>query len=382
MAVNMQVVGVVMFYMVAALIMVFVNKVVLNSTPNLPLLFMFFQSMITVLLLHITSLFSSHIQLPSLDLTTANKLAPLIIIDAAGFTFNALCLRDVEAAFYQIARGMVLPLTIAVVAISSRTPPALPVVGCATIVMFGFFVGVTRSADLPEHSVPGPLALFYGFLSSLAIALHAVLVKTSLPFVDGSSTKLCYWQNLGAGLILCIIILFKGEVVDFVGMARSGTWDWTTFAWGNFVTGIFGFLISVAGILSVKVTSPVTHMFSSAARSVLQVALGVKIFGDVITTKRAASVLTILVGTLLYTWVKSRETSYSSPPKETSRYFTRNIHEARSTTQLLEPGGDLSDEERSISDVSEIFSTGGHSDDDDDEFGYALKKRTDHASNT
>lgn len=106
------------------------------------------------------------------------------------------------------------------------------------------------------------------------------------------------------------------------------------------------------------------------------------ILNSILHRKRAASVLTILVGTLLYTWVKSRETSYSSPPKETSRYFTRNIHEARSTTQLLEPGGDLSDEERSISDVSEIFSTGGHSDDDDDEFGYALKKRTDHASNT
>jgi len=269
-------------------------------------------------------------------------------------------------------------LTIAVVAIWDRTPPALQVVGCAAVVTCGFFVGVTRSADLPESAVPGPLALFYGFLSSLAIALHAVLVKSSLPYVDGSSTKLCYWQNLGAGLILLVIIVVKGEVVDFVGMARSGTWDWTTFAWGNFVTGVFGFLISVAGILSVKVTSPVTHMFSSAARSVLQVALGVKLFGDIITPQRAISVFTILVGTLLYTWVKSRETQNPLPPKESSRYY-KSIHETRSTTQLLEPGGDLSDEERSISDTSEIFSAGGQDSDDDDEFGYALKKRVEHA---
>lgn len=46
-------------------------------------------------------------------------------------------------------------------------------------------------------------------------------------------------------------------------MTRDNEWDWTTFAWGNLVTGLFGFLISVAGILSVKITSPVTHMFSS-----------------------------------------------------------------------------------------------------------------------
>lgn len=245
--------------------MVFVNKAVLNSTPNLTILFMFIQSMITVLLLHFTALFSRHIQIPTLDMATAKNLAPLIIVDAAGFTFNALTLRDVEAAFYQIARGMVLPLTIAIVALTSKKAPTLPIVGCATIVTFGFFVGVSRSSDLPAHAVPGPLALFYGFISSLAIAVHAVLIKSSLPYVDGSSTKLCYWQNLGAGVILAVVTVLKGEATDFVGMARSGTWDWTTFAWGNFVTGIFGFLISVAGILSVKVTSPVTHMFSSVS---------------------------------------------------------------------------------------------------------------------
>src|ERR1700737_826381 len=111
--------------------MVFVNKIVLNSTPNLTILFMFFHSMVTGVLLHVTSLFSKHIRLPTLDLHTAKKLTPLIMIDAAGFMFNALCLRDVEAAFYQIARGLVLPLTIVLVALHSRTPPALSVVGCA-----------------------------------------------------------------------------------------------------------------------------------------------------------------------------------------------------------------------------------------------------------
>ena len=50
-------------------------------------------------------------------------------------------------------------------------------------------------------------------------------------------------------------------------MSQSGTWDWSTFAWGNLVTGVVGFMISIAGILSVKVTSPVTHMFSSVSCS-------------------------------------------------------------------------------------------------------------------
>ncbi|KAK7056679.1 hypothetical protein VNI00_002396 [Paramarasmius palmivorus] len=291
--------------------MVFVNKMVLIAAPNLTVLFMFFQSATTVVLLIATSYITSWVQIPDLNIPTARKLAPLIFIDSAGFVFNALCLRDVEAAFYQIARGMVLPLTILVVAINSGTRPSTAVVGCASVVTLGFFLGVSFPQDLPAKAVPTPMALFYGFLSSLSIALHAVLVKSSLPYVNGNSTMLSFWSNLGSAVLLGVLATFKGEVFEFYAMTGRSDWDWTTFAWGNLVTGVFGFLISIAGILSVKVTSPVTHMFSSAARSVLQVALGVKIFGDVFTTQRGASVLTILTGTLLYTYVKSRE---PSPP--------------------------------------------------------------------
>lgn len=330
----MQVVLVVAFYMVAALVMVFVNKLVLLTSPKLPILFMFFQSYTTVLLLTLTSLFlPSLISIPPLfsqplstTTHTAKKLAPLILVDAAGFVFNALCLRDVEAAFYQVARGLVLPLTITAVAITSRTAPRLPVVFCATVVTIGFLLGVTWTPGLPASAVISPRALLYGFLSSLSIAVHAVLIKSSLAYVHGSPTQLSYWANFGAAIFLIALALLRGEVTEFYYMASQGTesgilndgapFDMKTFLYGNIVTGIFGFLISVAGILSVKVTSPVTHMFSSAARSVLQVLLGVKIFGDVLTTQRAMSVLTILCGTLLYTWAKAKESPPPSAPAE------------------------------------------------------------------
>ncbi|KAG5645162.1 hypothetical protein DXG03_006786 [Asterophora parasitica] len=338
MAVSAQVVGVVAFYMVAALVMVFVNKVVLNSTPNLPTLFMFFQSIMTVLLLNLTALFTSHVKIPSFDsASTVRKLAPLILVDASGFIFNALCLRDVEAAFYQIARGLVLPLTIAVVALTSLTRPAAPVVACAAIVTLGFFLGISFSDGLPASAVPAPLALFYGFLSSLAIALHAVLVKSSLPHVGGSSTMLSYYSNLGSAVLLGTLALLKGEVHEFAGMVNSGGWDWSTFLYGNLVTGVFGFLISIAGILSVKVTSPTTHMFSSAARTGLQVFLGVKIFGDVFTTQRALSVATILTGTLLYTWVKHRESS--APPAPTTSVKDLEAQEPLMENEKPTPAG-------------------------------------------
>ncbi|KAF9267555.1 hypothetical protein L218DRAFT_894996 [Marasmius fiardii PR-910] len=332
MAVSLQVVGVVSFYMVAALIMVFVNKLVLNAAPNLTVLFMFFQSSTTVLLLILTSFVTSLVQLPQLSVSTARNLTPLILVDTAGFVFNALCLRDVEAAFYQIARGMVLPLTILVVSCTSRQAPSLKVVGCAAIVTSGFFIGTSFPSGLPASSVMKPSALFYGFLSSLSISVHAVLVKSSLPYVNGNPTMLSFWSNLGSAILLGTLSVVKGEVVEFLGMTTKVDWEWNTFLWGNVVTGVFGFLISIAGILSVKVTSPVTHMFSSAARSVLQVFLGVKIFGDVITTQRGVSILTILVGTLLYTYIKAQEPK----PAPASPVLPTTNPDVESQTKLLE----------------------------------------------
>lgn len=83
--------------------------------------------------------------------------------------------------------------------------------------------------------------------------------------MNGSSTQLSYWSNLGAAVLLGATAVLKGEASEFTRMTRSGAWDWTVFAWGNLITGVVGFMISVAGILSVKVTSPVTHMFSSVS---------------------------------------------------------------------------------------------------------------------
>ena len=101
---SMQVAGVVGFYMFAALIMVFVNKAVLNSSPDLPLLFLLFQLLIAVVLLHVSAIAWPHkIDLPKLDVATAKKLTPVVLVNIVGLVFNTLCLRDVEASFFQVS---------------------------------------------------------------------------------------------------------------------------------------------------------------------------------------------------------------------------------------------------------------------------------------
>ncbi|KAF5311948.1 hypothetical protein D9619_002802 [Psilocybe cf. subviscida] len=316
---RLKVAGVVAFYMFAALTMVFVNKAVLNSTPELPLFFLLLQMLIAVALLHMSAaVWSNSIKIPAWNTDSARKLVPVVAVNIIGLVFNTLCLRDVEASFFQIARGLVLPLTIAVSSIHTRTSPSRKVLMAAAIVTIGFMLGVAPSSyvSLPASSIPSPLSLFYGVLSSLFIALHAVLIKKSLPYCNNSTIELAWWTNAGSAAMVFPFVLLNGELSTLRVLSQSNEWNWRVFLWGTTVTGLFGFLLCVAGLLSIKVTSPITHMFSSAARTVLQTALGVWIFGDVLTINRTASIAVISGGTLLFTWIKSTETpTYTAVPQ-------------------------------------------------------------------
>ncbi|TFK56648.1 hypothetical protein OE88DRAFT_1715606 [Heliocybe sulcata] len=333
----LKVAGVVAFYMGAALVMVFVNKAVLQTAPSLPLLFLLNQLIIAVILLHAGAFVTPRIELPHLDLPTAKKLFPVVSVNIIGLVFNTLCLRDVEASFFQIARGMQLPLTILVSSLVAKKSPSRLVILSATVVTVGFLLGVSPSlsrqnitdtdestVDIPAYAVADPhkpslLSLFYGFLSSLFIAVHAVLIKSSLPHCNNSTIQLAYWTNLGSAVLILPFVLLGGEAWRITSEVFGDTSAWWasegfTFVWGSIVTGVFGFLLCVAGLLSIKITSPVTHMFSSAARSVLQTLLGVWIFHDLLNVKRALSILVILGGTMYYTYVKSLEAAQPPMP--------------------------------------------------------------------
>jgi GDP-fucose transporter C1 len=309
-----RVAAVVAFYMFAALVMVFVNKTVLNSTPDTPLLFLFLQLVIAVVFLHVSALFSSKIEIPHWDLYTAKKLLPVVTINIVGLVFNTLCLREVEATFFQIARGLVLPLTIAVTSVTSHSHPSVRVIIAAGIVTMGFFVGVAPTGNIPVAAIPSPISLFYGVFSSLAIAIHTVLIKSSLPYCNNSTIQLAYWTNAGSAILVAPFVLLLGEPVRILELSASPDWNMKVFVWGSLVTGFFGFLLCVAGLLSIKVTSPITHMFSSAARSVIQTLLGVWIFSDILTINRVLSIMTILSGTMFYTWIKTTEQTQAKPP--------------------------------------------------------------------
>jgi len=229
-------------------------------------------------------------------------------------SFSNYTLKYVDASFYQVARGMVLPFTVGTSFIVLRARPSLRVLLACSIVTLGFFIGVFL--DGTSVSLVG---VSFGVVSSLITAVHSVVIKKSLEVVKGSTLHLSWYTNLLSAVVLLPIVVLVGELPGVLeilfGPNEAPVGEMSTlatFILGSVITGVFGFLMSIASLLSIKVTSPITHMVSSAVRGVAVSLLGMRFFREVITGGRASSIGIILLGSIYYTWIKHLE---SLPPK-------------------------------------------------------------------
>lgn len=309
---RMQVTSVVLFYLVAALAMVMANKWVLLSTST-PLFFLWTQLVIAVVLFlfsDFTGLLPEKHRL-TFDLNICKGLVPNVSLNVIGLSFSNYTLKYVDASFYQVARGLVLPFTVCTSLIFLHSRPSLRILLSCALVTLGFFVGVFL--DGTSVSATG---IMFGVASSAITATHSVVIKQSLPVVDGSALSLSWYTNLLSAVALAPIIVLAGEgggVWDLLSgslvnmRVDGGMSPAATFVWGSFITGALGFLMSIASLLSIKVTSPITHMVSSAVRGVAGSLLAMSLFHDIITSGRAASIAVILLGSIYYTWVKHQE---------------------------------------------------------------------------
>lgn len=65
-------------------------------------MFLFVQLVIAVVLLHAAALATKRVEIPAWDIEVGKKLVPVILVNVIGLVFNTLCLRGVEASFFQV----------------------------------------------------------------------------------------------------------------------------------------------------------------------------------------------------------------------------------------------------------------------------------------
>ncbi|KAF7800233.1 hypothetical protein EIP86_011480 [Pleurotus ostreatoroseus] len=310
--------------------MVVANKWVLNDT-DVPLFFLFTQLLIAVFLF-LAAHAAGLLQVPfDFSPQLIKGLLPTVCLNVVGlrqvtvlaYSFSNYTLKYVDASFYQVARGLVLPFTVATSFFFLHARPSFLVLLACSVVTMGFFVGVFL-----DGTKVSSLGIFFGVTSSMITAMHSVVIKRSLDVVKGSALSLSWYTNLFSAIALLPILLLNGEgpgVYDLLFVphlvAPGQVGPFTTFMWGSAITGVLGFLMSIASLLSIKVTSPITHMVSSAVRGVAASLLGRWLFKDVIKFGRACSIGIILLGSIWYTWVKHQESQqqqkYERVPLET-----------------------------------------------------------------
>ncbi|KAG8215983.1 hypothetical protein J3R82DRAFT_7969 [Butyriboletus roseoflavus] len=256
------------------------------------------------------------IQVPLfIDAQLAKGLAPMVVLNVIGLSFSNYTLKYVDASFYQVARGLLLPFTVATSYVFLKTRPSLRILVACSIVTLGFFVGIFLDAV--------PIALLgigFGVASSAITAVHSVVIKKSLDVVKGSAMHLSWYTNLLSAVTIIPLIVLAGEVPaimslflgsDDVVPSSGGLSELHTFVWGSVITGVIGFLMSLASLLSIKVTSPITHMVSSAVRGVAGSLLAMWLFMGALLRSRSFS-----EGSIWYTWLKHVE---SQSPKTGER---------------------------------------------------------------
>lgn len=151
-----------------------------------------------------------------------------------------------DASFYQVARGLVLPFTVCTSFIVLHSRPSLRILISCSVVTLGFFVGVFLDGT--------PLSLVgigFGVASSAITAIHSVVIKQSLTVVDGSALLLSWYTNLLSAGVLAPIVLLAGEGPGvwnlLFGAEEIGEMPKVDGAISPFATFIWGSIITVNG---------------------------------------------------------------------------------------------------------------------------------------
>lgn len=228
------------------------------NTTDIPLFFLFAQLVIAVLLFLAASSMG-FLKVPLyFDKAVVQGLIPMIALNVVGLrcvgfrsvvdiplnfrlSFSNYTLKYVDASFYQVARGMVLPFTCVTSFVMLNSRPSLRILFACFLVTIGFFIGVF----LDGTSV-STVGITFGVLSSMITACHSVVIKRSLDVVKGSALHLSWYTNLYSAIALLPLIMLAGEVPrisslfsDGVEGVDGGLSPLGTFFWGSAISVSF-----------------------------------------------------------------------------------------------------------------------------------------------
>jgi GDP-fucose transporter C1 len=306
----LKVLSVVLFYIFASITTIMLNKLVLKRQSSLPLFFLWGQLVVAVLILHVLAVVRV-VRIPPVSLAVFKGFAGLIVVNVVGLALNTLCLANMDAVMYQVARSMILPITVCLSPFILAQWPSLKIIMACGVIFVGFAVGIFGDYQPDEliRSATSTKGIVFGLLSSLSTSIHSFVIKRSFSGKEQpGALDLVYYNNLfSAIMLLPLLVVAEGPQIAAFYKSAASSEEHLVFLYGTLLAGAAGLLINLAGFLQIKVTSPITHTVSSAARGVLQSLAAHFILGEALTGPRAIGISVTLLGSALYSLFKAQE---------------------------------------------------------------------------
>ena len=161
---------------------------------------------------------------------------------------------------------------------------------CA-IVVLGFLLGSVgngSSKQQQKESASGIMkvaGIIFGLLSSVFVALYSIVMKKKMPVVGGNEWRLLNYNTLLSAILLVPVMFLAGEASVFSEPLLLNFRFWIDMV----ITGVFGYLISLAIFMQVKATSPLT------------------IWGSLVSLINTVGIVLVIGGSFCYSYVRYKE---------------------------------------------------------------------------
>ncbi|WVQ92965.1 hypothetical protein IAU59_000027 [Kwoniella sp. CBS 9459] len=321
------------FHICIALSVTLLNKWALNTVP-LPQVLLAFQTGICVILSMIVKAAGwGSVGSLNLPISEVQRLWVYLVMRTVAVGMKVWCLNLVPASFYQVSRGLLLPITVLLsfLFLGSRASPAILL--NILIICIGFVIGsaskLSGSGSGSSHSSTSgllDLGFILGIASTFTTAAETIIVKIYAPKLP--IFRAVYTTSLVGFIAFTGLSYISGGFDDFSHLLETAKINSAALASSSItkvpahitgptysgvvsailVSGIAYYLVSLAAVLQITVTTPVTHTISTAVRGVLQSLLAVVLLpNESLSFSAIVSIFFILVGSARYTWYKEKE---------------------------------------------------------------------------
>lgn len=293
------------FYMAISMGLILVNRFLFidKSEPSSSIFVSWYQFIVADVLIVAFSGCCSESELcgyfpvMNLHLDVALKVLPLSLAYLLMIATNNLTLQHLSVGSYQIVRSLSVLFNIALRRFLYGETTSVPVTLCCVFIVIGFALGATGDVTMTARG------LFFGLLSSVFAALYAILVKTTLGYLNGNEFLLLQYNTNLALLFLTPYVLFNREVNSMYRCYSVRYWIVQTLA------GVGGFVLNLSIFWHIKYTSSLTHNLVGTVKSCMQTAIAYVLFPtyEKYGVAKFIGFVVIVVSSSMYGVLKNKE---------------------------------------------------------------------------